>query len=412
MTPISNTQQLRQLNQYRVLKTLYFNEPIGRKELSQLTGLSLATITNLITIWLEQGIVLESGSEQSKGRPSMILTLNREYGAFVGIDLGETHIRFELFDLKMNLLHALVRWLDDDVVQPDVVVDAIVTGYRELLDSAEYPEEKIIGIGIGVPGVVEREGGISIFAPNWGWQDVDLLTLLQETIERPILIDNGAKAMGLAEMWFGGKPSSDHLVALLLGTGVGTAIIIDGQLQRGVTNSAGEFGHTTLALDGRPCRCGGQGCLETYVGAPGIIRSLREMAPDSPLLAGTSQLEIVANIVQAAAKNDAVALAVTDLTARYLGAGIANLINLYNPETIVLSGWVGHQLGELLLQRLPAYIKTYALPQPSSAIRLQRSALGENSIALGAASLVLEDFLHSTRRSWRLSSGVVGLLPQ
>jgi predicted NBD/HSP70 family sugar kinase len=126
---------------------------------------------------------------------------------------------------------------------------------------------------------VERKGGISVFAPKWGWDNVPLLAQLEEKIEQPIIIDNGAKAMGLAEMWFGVTSDTQHLVALLLGTGVGAAIISDGILQRGIANSAGEFGHITLNLNGRACRCGGQGCVETYVGALGIIQTLREMAP-------------------------------------------------------------------------------------------------------------------------------------
>ncbi|MBE2225598.1 MAG: ROK family transcriptional regulator [Anaerolineae bacterium] len=410
---ISSTQKLRYFNQYRILKTLYFNEPLSRQELSRETNLSVATITNLITTWLDRGVILESGTVQSKGgRPRVMLTLNRAYGAFVGIDLGETHIRFELFDLKMNSQQSIMVWLTNGDTQPTDVVAKIVAGYRELLQTAVFPEEKVIGIGIGVPGVVEREGGISIFAPNWGWHNVSLLTKLKEAISAPIIIDNGAKAMGLAEMWFGGKPNNEHLIALLLGTGVGTAIISEGEIQRGVTNSAGEFGHTTLDINGRSCRCGGQGCIETYVGAPGIIQTLQTINPESPLLHGTSQLDIIAAIATAAEEKDETARIVLQQTANYLGAGIANLINLYNPQTIVLSGWLGNQLGPFFLELLPPLIEKYALPQPGAITHIKVSSLGDNSIAMGAASLILEDFLHGTRTSWRLSSGVVSLIPQ
>jgi len=410
---ISSTQELRYFNQYRILNALYFNEPLSRQDLSRLTELSVATITNLITAWLDQEIILESGTEQSRGgRPRVMLTLNESYGAFVGIDLGETHIRFDLFDLKMDLIQTITYWLDSEDIQPPEVVDKIVTGYRELLDLADYSEDKVIGIGIGVPGVVERKGGISVFAPNWGWHQVPLLAQLQEKIDRPIIMDNGAKAMGLAEMWFGGRSDIQHLVALLMGTGVGTAIISDGKLQRGIANSAGEFGHITLDLNGRSCRCGGQGCVETYVGAPGIIQTLREINPESPLIQGNTQLDIITNIATAAAEQDEIAQSVIDKTAQYLGAGIATLINLYNPETIVLGGWLSTHLGALLLESVPAYIEKYVLPQPGAAIELKLSNLGENSISMGAASLILEDFLNGTRSSWRLSTGFASLLSQ
>jgi len=339
-----------------------------------------------------------------------MLTLNREYGAFVGIDLGETHIRFELFDLIMNLLHTVTSWLDDADVQPRDVVEEVVTGYRQLLTAVAFPEEKILGVGIGVPGVVQREGGISVFAPNWGWHDVQLLAQIQEYITPPIIMDNGAKALGLAEMWFGVRPGTQHFIALLLGTGVGTAIIADGSLQRGISNSAGEWGHMTLDLNGRVCRCGGQGCLETYVGAPGIIQTLREIAPDSAWLQNHSQLDIIDQILAAADDHHAIAMAILAQTTHYLGAGIANLINLYNPQTIVLGGWLGNRLGSFVLEQLPAYIEKYALPQPRANIKLRLSQLGDNGIAMGAACLILEDFLHGKRNSWRLSTGTVSLL--
>ena len=201
-THISNTQELRRFNQHKILQTLYFHEPISRQEISLLTGLSVATITNLITAWIEEEVVLESGVKQSGGgRPRGILTLNKDYGTFVGIDLGETHIRFDLFDLKLNLQQSIVNLLDGDNVEPKNVIAKIVAGYQMLLAESQFPEEKIIGVGIGVPGVVERQGGISVFAPNWGWHNVKLLTQLQEQITVPIILDNGAKAMGLAEMF-------------------------------------------------------------------------------------------------------------------------------------------------------------------------------------------------------------------
>ncbi len=410
---ISSTQDLRYFNRRRILKALYFNEPLSRQDLSRLTELSVATVTNLLTTWLDQEVILESGTIQSRGgRPRVMLTINKAYGAFIGIDLGETLIRFHLFDLKMNLRQTVTYLLENENIQPAEVIDNIVSGYYELLTVSGYPEEKVIGIGIGVPGVVERKGGISVFAPNWGWHNVPLIEKLEEKIPRPIIMDNGAKAMGLAEQWFGVGSEKQDLVALLVGTGVGAAIIANGELQRGVANSAGEFGHTTLALNGRSCRCGGQGCLETYVGAPGIIQTLSEIAPDSPLLQGKTQPDIMANLASAAESNDKIAWAVIEQTAHYFGAGLANLINLYNPETIVLGGWLSKILGPLLLEKMVPYIEKYSLPQPNAVLQLELSHLGEHSVAMGAASLILGDFLHGMRSSWCVSTGFVNRRPE
>lgn len=398
---VTNTQELRILNQYKLLQALYFNDPSNRHDLCQRTGLSMATITNLVSDLLETEVIVETGTEKSSGgRPRVILAVNEDFGNFIGIDLGETHIRFDLFSVKMNLIKTVTYWLDEGPVEAQEVVEKIVAGYQTLMTDSSLPEEKIIGIGIGVPGVVERDGGISIFAPNWGWQNISLLAELQKKITRPITMDNGAKAMSLAEMWFGTGQGSDNLIALLLGTGIGTGIVWNGLVMRGVTNSAGEWGHTTLKLDGRSCRCGGQGCLETYIGATGIIQTLQDNFPDSSLLISKNQLNQIKNIASAAKQGDKIAHFVISETTRYLGAGIANLINLYNPHTIILGGWVSSLFGSYFIEQLPEILARYALQQPLDATNIKISCLGENAISMGAACLVLTEFLNGERLTY------------
>ena len=402
---ITSTKELRKLNQHRILRAIYFNEPVSRQDLREYTDLSTATITNLTAKLIAEGIVVEAGTVESQGgRPRVLLTINKEYGYFIGVDLGETHIRFELFDIKMELKQSITYWLDEECIQPEEVIEKIVAGYQVLLADSGLPEDKIIGIGIGVPGVVERDGGISVVAPNWGWHNVSLLSQLKEKIAPLTILDNGAKAMSLAEMWFGTGKGYDNLIALLIGTGVGTGIIWNGLLLRGLTNSAGEWGHTTLALDGRPCRCGGKGCLETYIGANGIAQTLRESVPDSPILNSENQLRLLQNIAMAVEQGEESARWVIRETTRFLGAGIANLINLYNPRLIVLGGWVSDLLAPYFLEQLPEFVAQYALQRPLAATEILASQLGENAIAMGSACLVLEDFLNGRRSTWRLSS--------
>lgn len=407
---VTTTQELRNLNQAKVLRSLYFHGPCNRQELSRLTDLSLATITNLTADLIETGIIVESGTEKSRGgRPSVCLTINRTFGYFIGIDLGETHIRFDLFDIKMCLSSTSTDWLLGGSIQPTEVVTKLVAGYRSLLAQAGLTEADVIGIGVGIPGVVEREGGISIIAPNWGWRNISLLSELEKEISVPILLDNGAKAMSLAEMSFGSSRIRENLITLLLGTGVGAGMIWNGLLLRGVTNSAGEWGHTTLDLDGRTCQCGGRGCLETYLGVAGIRQTLQEHFPDSPLLAVEHQVDFITSLVEADQQGDEAATFAVAETARYLGAGIANLINLYNPEAIILGGWVSKLLGERFLALLPAILSRYALHQPLAATKIKISQLGENAISLGAACLVLEEFLAGQRITWRLGTEFISL---
>jgi glucokinase-like ROK family protein len=287
------------------------------------------------------------------------------------------------------------------------VVRHIVRGVDTILSDAAIPADKVVGMGVGVPGVVERAGGVLVHAPSWGWRAVPLMVMLRERINLPIVLDNGAKAMAQAELWFGAGRGADDLAVLLIGTGIGAGIITQGALYRGATNGAGEWGHTTLALDGRPCRCGSRGCLEAYAGAAGIIASLREASPQHPPSGANDDQEgTITALVAAALRGDPTAVRVLEETTDYLGAGIANLVNLFNPQRIVIGGWVVQHIGPYILPRLREVVGRYALGQPLAATDIVLGRLGQDAVAMGAATLALDAFLaevgdHRGRRAHR-----------
>jgi predicted NBD/HSP70 family sugar kinase len=217
--------------------------------------------------------------------------------------------------------------------------------------------------------------------------------MIEQRTQLPVYIDNGAKAMALAESWFGAGRGVQDMVVILIGTGIGAGIITKGALYRGATNSAGEWGHTKISLKGRPCRCGSQGCLEAYAGAPGIIASLHEMAHQPQPEVQEDQLSTLNGIVQAYKRQEPLATQVMQFTAQILGAGIANLVNLFNPELIVIGGWAGLLVGEAILEDLNRYVKEYALPLSAMDLQIGLCQFGQDAICTGAACLVLEEFL-------------------
>jgi predicted NBD/HSP70 family sugar kinase len=386
---------LRRRNRRVALQHLYVEGRMSRLEISQRSGLSAATITHVVAELLAEGIVVEAGSAESEGgRPRTILALNPAYGYFVGVDVGETRVCIELFDLTLRSLRTVTHPLSPDDNRPSRVVRHIVAGVDTVLADAAIPVGQVVGIGVGVPGVVERAGNVRVHAPSWGWHAVPLLALLAERITLPIALDNGAKAMAQAELWFGAGRGMNDLAVLLIGTGIGAGIITQGALYRGATNGAGEWGHTTLALDGRPCRCGSRGCLEAYAGAAGIMASLRDASPGSPLLGETDDQEgTITALAAAARQGDPRAVRVLEDTTHYLGAGIATLINLFNPQRIVIGGWVGQQIGPSILPRLREVVARYALGQPLAASGIVLGQLGQDAVAMGAATLALDVFL-------------------
>jgi len=392
---LSTVRDLRRRNRRIVLQHIYVDGKMSRLEMSQRSSLSAATVTNVVAELLAEGVLVEAGSEESEGgRPRTILAINPAYAYFVGVDVGETRICIELFDLTLRSLRTVTHPLGVDDYRPASVVRHIVAGLDAVLAAAAIPPASVVGVGIGVPGVVERAGSVLVHAPSWGWHAVPLMTMLDEQINLPIVLDNGAKAMAQAELWFGAGRGADDLVVVLIGTGIGAGIITKGALYRGATNGAGEWGHTTLALEGRLCRCGSRGCLDAYAGAAGIITSLREVAPRSPLLGADHDQEgTITALAAAAARDDPIAVRVLEETTHYLGAGVANLINLVNPRRIVIGGWVGQRIGPYILPRLREVVARYALAQPLSATTVVLGQVGPDAVAMGAATLALDVFL-------------------
>ena len=385
----TTVRDLRRHNRSLLLSKLYFDGPLSRHELSQLTGLSAATVSNVTAELGEERLITEAGQVESDGgRPRVLLRVDPAYGHVAGVDIGETGVKVELFDLAMNRLatvdHPLPKAPD-----PATAVEQVTSGLREVF--AGFEDASVLGVGIGVPGTVEQGEQVLVHAPTVGWDAVPLVSLLQEAgVSLPLFVDNGAKTQGQAEMWFGAGRGARHAVIALLGSGVGAAVVTDGTTYRGSTSSAGEWGHTTIAYGGQQCRCGALGCLEAYIGAGGVLARYRKVRGKE--VPGEDEQAQFAALLEASSKSKTAAR-VLDETAGYLGAGIANLINLFNPERIVIGGWAGLALGEQLLPRIRSAAGEHALRHPFSQTSIQLGSLGLDAVATGAATLPVADLL-------------------
>jgi predicted NBD/HSP70 family sugar kinase len=382
---------LRRDNRAAVLWSLFLTQPRSRHELSAATGLSPASVTNVIRELIDEGIVIETGlAESDGGRPRAMLGMNPGYGYVIGVDIGETRTRVELFDLTMAELaraeYPLDRVTEHDV---DVIVGQIASGLRTVIADSGVDAEKIIGVGVGVPGIIEQGPEVLVHGQTYGWDAVPLERLLRAHTELPLRFDNGAKTTGQAEMWFGAGRGARNAIVVLIGSGVGASLISGGATYQGATSSAAEFGHITVVVGGRKCRCGSTGCLEAYAGAEAILeRYGRPMAADDQELA-------LAELIGAAGTSP-LATAILDETAQYLGAGIGTLINLFNPERVILGGWAGLLLGGQLLPDIRESARQHSLRHPFAATSIELGRLGPGVVALGAATLPLESFLNGT----------------
>jgi predicted NBD/HSP70 family sugar kinase len=393
---LTTVRELRTTNRSRALWELYLRGALSRQQIGQGAGFSLATVSNVLGELITQRLVVEVGQEDSNGgRPRALVQIAPGYGHVVGVDIGETSFLVELFDLAMNVLAshrsstALTRLDAQDAVSH------VAEGVEQVLGDARLSAGRVLGIGVGVPGPVEhRSDGAIVHGQTVGWDEVPFEQLLRDRVGLPVLVENGAKTLGQAESWFGAARDIDHSVIALLGIGVGAGIVSDRALYRGATSSAGEWGHTTIVVDGRPCRCGALGCLESYVGGAAVVARYDELAGRNRTVR-QRDLERRVEAMIAARADDAIAARVFDETAAYLGVGIANLVNLFNPTRVVIGGWLGLALADFLLPRIRAVAVANALRLPVSRLEIVRAELGPDAVALGAATLPIAEFLNN-----------------
>ncbi|MFJ3223798.1 ROK family protein [Streptomyces sp. NPDC086783] len=393
------SRDIRTAHRYEVLRQIIAASPTSRRELAAATGLSLATVATLVGELLGLGMLTEVGFEDSAGgRPRGLVAVDAAGGALIGVDIAETYVRAELFDLSLAVLARAEADTRPGETRPDQVAGRVAETVAAVVARAGVADARVLGVGVSVPGQVDRERGVCQYAANWDWHDVPLLDLLAGHITYPLHLDNPLRACAVAELWFGAARGRGDAVVVNLGTGVGAGLVLGGGVHRGVSNSAGEWGHTTLVLDGRLCHCGGRGCVETYVGAPGIMLNLRELSPGSPLLHPGDQTATIDALARGVAAGDPVALKVVADTARYLGAAVSDLVNLLNPEVIVLSSWVAAALGEPLLSEVRAVVGRHALKRPLAATEIVLSPVPADPVCLGAATFALEGALSAVGR--------------
>jgi predicted NBD/HSP70 family sugar kinase len=383
---------LRRDTRSALLWSLYFSQPRSRQELSDATGLSQASVSNVVRELLDEGIVSEAGSVDSDGgRPRVLLEMNPGYGYVIGVDIGETRVQVGLFDLAMTERAVADYRLDPSEHDVDDVVEHILKGLNAVVADSGIGPAAVLGVGVGVPGIVEQGPEVLVHGQTYGWEAVPLERLLRSGTELPLRFENCAKTMGQAELWFGAGQGARNAVVALVGSGVGASLISGGSIYRGATSSAGEWGHTTIMAGGRRCRCGSSGCLEAYVGAEAILERYGRPLP------GDDEESALAALIDAAATS-ALAAGILEETAGYLGAGIASLINLLNPERIIISGWAGLLLGGRMLPAIQDAARRHSLRQPFAATSIELGRLGPEVLPLGAATLPVERFLNGFAR--------------
>jgi predicted NBD/HSP70 family sugar kinase len=369
---------LRASNQQRIIRSLVTSGSLTQAELSRRTGLSTATVSNIVKAMSERGMVTTEPTTSS-GRRALSVSLIGGKAVSVGVDFGRTHVRVIVSTIGFETI------AEDAAELPlgqeaGVALSAGAALLHGLLESNGIERSSVLGVGVGIPGPIDRRAGTVVdgyILPAW------VGITREEIADRlgfPVFIDNDANLGALAELTWGPFGTVSNLVFVKIGSGIGAGLVLDGELFTGHIGVTGEIGHTPIHDHGLVCSCGNRGCLETVASTTIMIELLRRTL--GPAIT-------TADIIRHARANEASTVRVVHDAGFAVGRAIANIANLINPEVVVIGGPLA-ALGDLLLDPIRQGFDRYAVPSIAESTRILMSALGDRAEALGAAALALQ----------------------
>lgn len=383
--PRANRNLIRSINRSIILNAIKTQSEVSRAAIAHLTGLSPATVTAITGQLIKEGLVFEKTTGDSTGgRPPIMLALNPRGGFVIGIKLMEGQAVGALTDLNATILAK--DSINLSGVEVETAVETLVALVTRLIHGSGIRKKQLMGVGIGLAGVVDYAGGIVRQNPFFGWQNIPLRDLLQTRLKVPVFIDNDVNTLTLSEKWLGvGKPVDNFLV-ITVGRGVGMGIVLDGRIYRGRAGGAGEFGHVVVDPSGPLCDCGKHGCLESLVSDRALVSIARREVD-----AAIDSLDGLLELAQAGRPE---ALAVLRRAGGLLGREIANLVNVLDPNLIVISG-EGIRMGETFFSAVRSAFHENVMPGLAEDTEIRVDSWGDDIWALGAASLVIAGIFNS-----------------
>ncbi len=393
---IGNHSLLKRLNRSIVLKYLHRQGGLSRKELTTLTQLDGKTITNITQDLLRLKMIKAIGKvSRGVGRPSEIIELNPQYGFTLGIDLGASHITCIAVDFTGAILtHAqsTIRY----GLSPSTVIKRMIAIGEKVIDKLKADKKKLLGVGVCVPGVVDRKAGVGVWATNLSkWKNVQISKPLASAFNVPVLLEESTRCAALGEMFARPNDNLKDFLLLDLSLGVGSALVQNGKLYYGHSGVAGEIGHTTIKPGGFLCRCGKQGCLEAEASGYAIARKYSEILQKGKKTITKKHVTVSAqDVVDAMSLGNETCQQIFSDAARMLGTAAANAVMLLNPAHLVLMGGLTRS-GDWLMQPFREALHKELRPEIIENLTVEISPLGDDGGPLGATSLVLNKIFDS-----------------
>jgi glucokinase-like ROK family protein len=391
-------EKVRKVNRSLVLNTLRLHAPISRAQVADVTGLTRGTVSNIVNVLMEDGLVFEDKLQDSKiGRPSILLGLRPDGGAVIGVEIGVNFISVLLTNFVAETLWEIRTQTTLSQSQTEIIHQA-EKYIDQALSIAKEHGLRPLGIGVGLPGLVNVLQGILIIAPNLHWKNVPLRLIWNQRFHLPIYIDNEANLAALGEYYFGVARNVDNFIYLTSDIGLGGGIVIEGRLFRGGHGYGGEIGHIQRDPLGEQCGCGRIGCWETQVGPRAVLRRVKKEFKTnhdqllSDACSGDFDNLTFEMVVKFALEGNFTCRQAIEEVAVNLGEGIADLVNIFNPDLIVIGGAfiLGQDIMHSIIEKT---IFANALQPSTDNLRIAFSERSSEACVLGAVAVVLDDIL-------------------
>ena len=396
--PKGNAVYINRLNKIKVLGLIREHGTISRAEIVEISGLSAPTVSRIVKGLIKEERLVESIGigDSSGGRPPVMLKFKGEESYVIGIDLGATATRGVLSDLNGKFIEEIKfpTRLNDGFEEIAGDVSDLI---HKLADSdRKAASARIFGVGIAVAGLVDLKKNIIEYSPDFKWHNVDIVGELRKKIDYPIIFDNVTRLMALGGLSYGKGMKSNNFVCINVGYGIGSGVIIDGELLRGARGFAGEFGHITVERDSKiQCSCEKYGCLEALASGKAIANTAQRLLSDGnnskilELSKGEISMVSAKTVADAARLGDELSLRIFNEATEHIGIGIANLVNLFNPEMVIVGGGVS-LAGDLFFDNIKRVVGQHVIQSSGKDLPIIPVAFGENAALMGAFALILK----------------------
>ena len=400
-TKTGNLRLVQKINRSLILNLIKDKGPISRADISKITKLTRSTVSSIVDYLIKKDLIKEIGLTSSGvGRRAILLKLNSRAYYSIGVDLGTLHTTIAIIDLS-GRIEKRIDYPTNCQPEKDKILEKLKATIHNIIKNSGIKRKTIAGIGVAAPGLIDKKGTMLI-TPNFRWKDTPLREILKKEFHIPVFVDNNANAMALAESEFGKGHKVKNFVFINVGMGIGAGVVINGELFHGESNCTGEIGYTSIDYNGPKCSCGNKGCLEVMASGPAIakraIKAIKEGEKSLIYeLANYDLNQISAEIVSKAAnQGDKLGRNIMEETGEYLGTGVANIINLFNPELVIVGGGVA-RAGDLIFEPLKKAVQKRAFSVSAEVAKIIPVSLGKDCTVIGAAALVLKEMFKITR---------------